>query len=54
MQAVRVIVSLLDYEVKAMTGGASLERIDVALELARSQKSKIKKAYLHHLQEHGC
>jgi len=54
IQAVRDIVSLLDYEMKAMTGGASLDRVDLALELARSTKNKNKQAYLLHIQEHGC
>ena len=54
MQAVRDIVSFLDYEAKAMIGGASLERVDLALDLARSTKNKNKQAYLLHIQEHGC
>jgi hypothetical protein len=54
IKAVRDIVSLLDFEVKAIAGGASLERVDLALQLARSRKSNIKQAYLHHVQEHGC
>ena len=54
IQAVRDIVGLLDHEVKAISGGASLERVDLALELARSTKNKNKQAYLLHIQEHGC
>jgi hypothetical protein len=54
IEAVRDIVSLLDYEVKAIAGGASLDRVDLALELARSKKHKIKQAYLLHVRVHGC
>jgi hypothetical protein len=54
VEAVRDIVSLLDYEVKAIAGGASLDRVDLALELARTKKNKIKQAYLLHVHVHGC
>ena len=54
LEASRDIVSLLDAEMKAISKGASVEGVDLALELARSKKNKIKQAYLLHIQVHGC
>ena len=48
------ITELQDAELEALREGTSLERFDVALDLAQSKKDQIKQEYLLHVKTHFC
>ena len=52
--AVWEIIELQEAELEALREGTSLERFDVALDAAQSNKERIKQEYLLHVQAHGC
>jgi len=54
LAAVRDLIELQEAELEALQENTSLARFDVALEVARSKKDKIKEGYLLHVQTHGC
>jgi len=54
VEATRDLVALHHAEAEALTQGATLDRFDLALKLAREKKDEIKLAYQLHVRKHGC
>ena len=54
LEATRDLVALHDAEAQALIQGASLDRFDLAIKLARYKKDEIKLAYQLHVRKHGC
>jgi hypothetical protein len=54
LEAARDIVRLQNAESKAVAEGTSLERFELAVNIARERKDAAKLAYMLRVQSHGC
>jgi hypothetical protein len=55
VQTNRTLQELHDREIRALVEGKTgLDRIDIALKLARQRRDDAKLEYLRHTQSHGC